>query len=182
MRFVTHCVCGAQRHCTGGGREEWPHCSLLLAYNPAGPGGGVRQQPHSRAPGTTGSFSSRAGRGNGKERAGGLFQEGSPSAEADFLEQSTLHSSSNLQLGSRFQLAGMRPAGTCDLPSPDRDGPGLVPRLAFRPQQLVLGLSLLAPHPLSQCEGLSPWVGCGFPSAMFQQHQQGKNGQLLRLL
>lgn len=48
--FVIHCVRGAQRRCTDGGREEWPHCSLLLAYNPTGPGGGMRATAMHKSP------------------------------------------------------------------------------------------------------------------------------------
>lgn len=54
-----------------------------------------------------------------EERAGGPFLEDSQSAQdEEILEQSTQHGGSNLQLGSRPQLAGTRPAGSCDLPVP----------------------------------------------------------------
>lgn len=53
------------------------------------------------------------------ERAGGLFLEGSQSAEAEeSQERSASQGGSNLQLGSRLQLAGMRPARAWDLLSP----------------------------------------------------------------
>ena len=76
------------------------------------------------------------GRGNGEgpqwegEKAGGLFLEGSQSAE-ESQERSAPHSGSNLQLGSRLQLAGMRRAGAWDLLSPAEmvrsGGQGLIP-------------------------------------------------------
>lgn len=73
------------------------------------------------SPGAWGS--GRGGNGEGPqwegERAGGLFLEGSQSAEAEeSQERSASQCGSNLQLGSRLQLAGMRPARAWDLLSP----------------------------------------------------------------
>lgn len=96
-------------------KGEWPLCPLCRL----GPG-------------------AAAGRGNGEghqwegERAGRLFLEGSQSAEAEeSQERSAPHGGSNLQLGSRLQLAGMRPAGAWDLLSPaemvQSGGQGLIP-------------------------------------------------------
>lgn len=80
---------------------------------PLGLGEGQGQQPHTIAPGTKGVW----GREEQWEGQGWRAFSGRQAvSKADFLEQPTLHAGSNLQLGSRLQLAGMRLVGTCDLP------------------------------------------------------------------
>lgn len=118
---LLYTVRGAEREATlPGGREEWLDCLITGLPFPLSFGEGQRQQPHTGAKGVFFLWG-REGQWEGPHREGARELSGKQPVYLGLgpssLHNPPWHGGSDLQLGSRLQLAGMRPAGHNGLPS-----------------------------------------------------------------